>query len=127
MNASLNTGSLESILLMREWGKWARNVEGINLGFARPNWINEISQNYAKDEVDPDECLPNIDDKYGLFIDGCLLELDTYSRYLMVLYYEKRISLNRIAKILRKSKQRISTDRDCALSALYGYTLAKTA
>lgn len=124
--AALTTGSLESTLLMREWGKWARNVEGGRLGFIRPGWVNQIRQGYREEDNDPDEYLPDISDEYGLHIDDCLLELDTYSRTLMVLYYEKRVSLNNLAKILKKSKQRISTDRDCALSALYGLVRGKS-
>lgn len=124
---SLNTVSLENALLMREWGKWARNAQTTRLGFGRQPWVAEIPSSYVDDNNDADECLPDISDEYGMLIDRALLALDAYSRTLIVLYYQRRVGLNRIAKILHKSRQRIATDRDCALSALYGLALAESA
>ena len=125
--AHLDAPTLENVLLMREWGKWARNGANPRLGFARPGWINQIKQNYDDENKfnDLDELLPDIDNDYGLLIDKCLLQLPEYTRYLMVLYYQQRISLNRIARLLGKSRQRVSTDRDCALSALYGFLVVE--
>lgn len=123
----LNGPSLENALLMREWGKWARNAELDNLGFARPSWVAEVATKYPESSKDVDECLPDISDEYGLLVDRCLSGMQDYSRSLIVLYYERRLGLNNIARILKKSRQRVSTDRDCALSALYGMVLAESA
>lgn len=121
MNASavnLNVSSLEQTLMMESWGKWARHADIPRLGFKRQPWVQHMKTEYADEDLDAG--IPDIDPDFAMLVDRSLAALNEYSRNLLVLYYQRKIGLNRIAKVLGKSRQRVSTDRDCALSALYG-------
>ena len=115
---STSTNELEDILMLWEFGKWAKNTsQGPVL--AMPSWVREIKSR-PDEEVSLRRYIGDIDEDYALELDRHISELRERNRGVIYLYYVQNRTWRDVAKILKSSVRTVRTERDIAISILAG-------
>ena len=119
-----DTVALEEVLMMKEWGKWARQDGGNGLVY--PRWVREIRGNYEEEKAYAD--IGGIDEDYAVLLDRLIASLDDWNwKCILVELYVYRNNVSSLSRILRKNRHDVRQARDAALGFLYGALTAKSA
>lgn len=114
--ATLNTESVEDLLQIRSWGKWARPHY---IGQKVPGWVHEIISGWRESETTR-EYIPEINEEYALVLDGMIAKMSERTKKVLIGLYVYRIPITRLPKTLRISRYVIDREREAGLWYLYG-------
>jgi len=114
---SLNIESMEDVIQLWEFGKWARNFGDVPR-LSVPSWVFEIKT--ADREGTLKRYIGDIDESYAIELDGEISDLPERNKNVIYLYYVRMQPWRSVARSLKSTVYTVRNDRDIAVSLLYG-------
>lgn len=105
---------MEDLLMLREWGKWARSIW---FRTQYPEWVKAMT---GRRRETPKSYIGDIRPEYAEQLDSHISALDEQQRDVLVNLFVNRLSVRDTAADLGISRQSVCQSRDISIAYLYG-------